>query len=160
MSFPSSSEVTVCFNTSRAQWGWNIKLYSQQPVFQMQIVQITETQMCGVCFRFWFAFSPCLRTCLVKIFSYYDYYYYDYDYYHYHHHHHLLSRVFFLPWYFSSWAHHSGFKSQLVALSLWCVMFLVWQFFVRNLLSSSKGYWRWCIAFLYLVYSDIIHRPI
>jgi hypothetical protein len=49
-----------------------------------------------------------------------------------------LSQVFFLPWYFSPWAsgepHHSGFKSQLVALSLWCVMFLVWQFFVRNLL--------------------------
>jgi hypothetical protein len=50
-----------------------------------------------------------------------------------------LSHVFFLPWYFSSWAsgepHHSGLKSQLIALSLWCVMFLVWQFFVRNLLS-------------------------
>jgi hypothetical protein len=52
--------------------------------------------------------------------------------YYYYHHHHFLSQVFFLPWYFSSWAngepHHSGFKSQLVALSLWCVMFLVWQF--------------------------------
>jgi hypothetical protein len=50
-----------------------------------------------------------------------------------------LSQVFFLPWYFSSWAsgepHHLGFKSQLVALSLWWVMFLVWQFFVGNLLS-------------------------
>jgi hypothetical protein len=50
-----------------------------------------------------------------------------------------LSQVFYLPWYFSPWAsgepHHSGFKSQLVALSLWCVMFLVWQFFVGNLLS-------------------------
>jgi hypothetical protein len=49
-----------------------------------------------------------------------------------------LSQVFFLPW-FSSWAsgepHHSGFKSQLVPLSLWCVMFLLWQFFVGNLLS-------------------------
>jgi hypothetical protein len=49
----------------------------------------------------------------------------------------LLSQVFFLPWYFS-WASgeplHSGFKSQLVALSLWYVMFLVWQFFVGNLL--------------------------
>jgi hypothetical protein len=57
---------------------------------------------------------------------------------HYYYYHHLLSQVFFLPSYFS-WAsgepHHSGFKSQLVALSLWCVMFLVWQFFVRNLLS-------------------------
>jgi hypothetical protein len=33
-----------------------------------------------------------------------------------------LSQVFFLPWYFCSWAngepHHSGFKSQLVALFL------------------------------------------
>jgi hypothetical protein len=39
-----------------------------------------------------------------------------------------LSRVFFFPWYFSSWAsgepHHSGFKSQLVALSLWYGSFL------------------------------------
>jgi hypothetical protein len=36
------------------------------------------------------------------------------------------------PCYFSPWAsgepHHSGFKSQIVALSIWCVMFLVWQF--------------------------------
>jgi hypothetical protein len=44
-----------------------------------------------------------------------------------------------VAWYFSSWAsgepHHSGFKSQLVALLLWCVMFLVWQFFVGNPLS-------------------------
>jgi hypothetical protein len=59
--------------------------------------------------------------------------------YYYYYHHHFLSQVFFLPWYFCSWAsgepHHSGFKSQLVALSLWCVMFLVWQFFVKNLLS-------------------------
>jgi hypothetical protein len=51
------------------------------------------------------------------------YYYYYYR---------LLWQVFFLLWCFSSWAsgepHHSGFKSQLVALSLWCVMFLVWQF--------------------------------
>jgi hypothetical protein len=50
------------------------------------------------------------------LFGYYYYYY-------------ILSQVFFLPWYFSSWAsgepHHSGFKSQL---SLWCVMFLLWQF--------------------------------
>jgi hypothetical protein len=42
-------------------------------------------------------------------------------------------------WYSSSWVNaeprHSGFKSQIVALSLWCVMFLVWQFFVANLLS-------------------------
>jgi hypothetical protein len=49
-----------------------------------------------------------------------------------------LSQVFFLPWYFSSWvsgeSRHSGFKSQLVALSLWCVMFLVCQFYVGNLL--------------------------
>jgi hypothetical protein len=53
-----------------------------------------------------------------------------------------LPRVFFRPWYFSSWAsgepHHSGFMSQLVALSLWCVMFLVWQFFVKNLLSVVR----------------------
>jgi hypothetical protein len=53
-------------------------------------------------------------------------------YYYHHHHHHFLSQVFFLPWYFSPWAsgepHHSGFKCQLVALSLWCVMFLVWRF--------------------------------
>jgi hypothetical protein len=64
------------------------------------------------------------------------YYYYYYD--QHHHHHHLLSQVLFLPWYFSSWAsgepHDSGFKSQLVALSLWCVMFLLWKFFVGNLL--------------------------
>jgi hypothetical protein len=66
-------------------------------------------------------------------------YYYYYHYYYNHHHHHFLSQVVFLPWYISSWAsgepHHSGFKTQLVALSLWCVMFLVWQFFVGNLLS-------------------------
>jgi hypothetical protein len=30
--------------------------------------------------------------------------------------------------------HHSGFKSQIAALSLWCVMFLVWRIFVQNLL--------------------------
>jgi hypothetical protein len=67
------------------------------------------------------------------------YYFYYYYYYHHHHHHNLLSQVFFLPWYFCSGAsgepHHSGFKSQLVALSLWCVMFLVWQYFVGSLLS-------------------------
>jgi hypothetical protein len=43
-----------------------------------------------------------------------------------------LWQVFFLPWYLSSLAsgepHHSGFTTQLIALSLWCVMFLVWQF--------------------------------
>jgi hypothetical protein len=59
--------------------------------------------------------------------------YYYYYYYYYYHHHHFLSQVFFLPWYFSPWAssepHHSGFKSQLVALSLWCVMFLVWHYY-------------------------------
>jgi hypothetical protein len=48
-----------------------------------------------------------------------------------------LSQVFFLPWYFCSWAsgepHHSGLKSQLVALSLWCVMFLVCWCLVQNI---------------------------
>jgi hypothetical protein len=34
--------------------------------------------------------------------------------------------------------HHSGFKSQLVALSLWCLMFLVWQFFVGLLLLLKE----------------------
>jgi hypothetical protein len=52
---------------------------------------------------------------------------------------HVLLTVKKTPWYFSSWAsgepHHSGFKSQLVALSLWCVMFLVWQFFVGNVFN-------------------------
>jgi len=47
---------------------------------------------------------------------------------------------FFFPWYFSSWAsgepHLSGFKSQLVALSLWCVMFLVRLFSVDILLNA------------------------
>jgi hypothetical protein len=42
------------------------------------------------------------------------------------------------PWYFS-WAngepHHSGFKSQIVALSKWRVMFLVPRFFVQNVLN-------------------------
>jgi hypothetical protein len=69
-------------------------------------------------------------TCTCVHASHYYYYY-----------HHLLSQVFFLPCYFSSWAsgepHHSGFKSQLVALSLWYVMLLVWQFFVGNLLSVA-----------------------
>jgi hypothetical protein len=53
----------------------------------------------------------------------------------------LLSHVSF-PWYLSSWAngepHPSGFKSQSVALPLWCVMFLVrlfFFFFVENLLN-------------------------
>jgi hypothetical protein len=73
------------------------------------------------------------KTEATQLLSYYYYYYY-----HHHHHHHFLSQVFSLHWYFS-WAsgepHHSGFKSQTVALSLWCVMFLVWQFFVGNLLS-------------------------
>jgi hypothetical protein len=47
---------------------------------------------------------------------------------------------FSFPWYFSSWAsgkpHHSGFKSHIVALSLWCVMFLVRRFCVENLLNA------------------------
>jgi hypothetical protein len=54
-----------------------------------------------------------------------------------------LSQVFFLPWYFSSWAsgepYHSSFKSQLVALSLWCVMFLVWQFFCKESIECCPG---------------------
>jgi hypothetical protein len=58
-----------------------------------------------------------------------------------------LSQVFFLPRYFSSWAsgepHHSSFKSQLVELSSWCVMFLVWQFFVGNLLALSWYFSRY-----------------
>jgi hypothetical protein len=33
-------------------------------------------------------------------------------------------------------------------------------FSVNKGLDTSKGYWRWCITFLYLVYLDIIHRPI
>jgi hypothetical protein len=48
-------------------------------------------------------------------------------------------RKFSFLWYFPSWengeTHHSGFKSQLVALSLWCVMFLVRRFFLHNLLN-------------------------
>jgi hypothetical protein len=43
----------------------------------------------------------------------------------------MLSQVFFSR-YLSSWVssepHHSGFKSQIVALSLWCVMFLLRRF--------------------------------
>jgi hypothetical protein len=43
------------------------------------------------------------------------------------------------PWYFFSWANgepqHSGFKSQIVALSLWSAMFLVRLFYVENLLN-------------------------
>jgi hypothetical protein len=66
---------------------------------------------------------------------YYDNYYY--------YHHHFLSQVFFLPWYFCSWAsgepHHLCFKSQLVALSLWCVMFLVWQFFCKESTECCPG---------------------
>jgi hypothetical protein len=54
----------------------------------------------------------------------------------------LLSQVFFLPWYFSPWAsgepHHSVFQSQLVALSLWCVMFLVLSLNVSKLQPSVR----------------------
>jgi hypothetical protein len=75
---------------------------------------------------YWFSL-PLFRLMKAELYYYYYYYYV------------LLSQVFFLPWYFSSWAssepHHSGFKSKLVALSSWCVMLLVWQFFVGNLLS-------------------------
>jgi hypothetical protein len=77
-------------------------------------------------FRFIARSRKCRRRFVDNLCSWWNYgnYYY--------HHHHFLSQVFFLPWYFSSWAsgepHHSVFKSQLVALSLWCAMFLVWQF--------------------------------
>jgi hypothetical protein len=54
-----------------------------------------------------------------------------------------LSQVFFLPWYSSSWVsgepHHSGFNSQLVTLSLWCVMFLVWKFFCKESFECCPG---------------------
>jgi hypothetical protein len=47
----------------------------------------------------------------------------------YYYYYYLLSQVFFLPWYFSSWAsgepHHSGFKSQLEALSLLLLLLLL-----------------------------------
>jgi hypothetical protein len=61
---------------------------------------------------------------------YYYYYYYYYIVF-------LLSQVFF-SLVLSSWAsgepHHSGFKSQIVALSLWCVMFLARRLFLENIL--------------------------
>jgi hypothetical protein len=51
--------------------------------------------------------------------------------------------TFSCPWYFSSWTngepHHSGFKSQTAALSLWCVMFLVWRFFCRESVECCPG---------------------
>jgi hypothetical protein len=47
--------------------------------------------------------------------------------------------MFSFRWHVSSLAndepHHSGFKSQTAAPSLWCAMFLVWRFFVENLLN-------------------------
>jgi hypothetical protein len=46
---------------------------------------------------------------------------------------------FSFPWYFFSWAsgepYHSGFKSQIVALTIWCVMFLAWWSFVESILN-------------------------
>jgi hypothetical protein len=39
----------------------------------------------------------------------------------------IKSYIILLSW-ASGEPHHSGFKSQFLALSLWCVMFLVWQF--------------------------------
>jgi hypothetical protein len=67
-------------------------------------------------------------------FLYLDFYIYYYCYYYYYYYYYFLSQVLFLSWYFSPWAsgepHHSGFKSQLVALSLWCVMFLVLQIII------------------------------
>jgi hypothetical protein len=54
-----------------------------------------------------------------------------------------LSQVFFLPWYFSSWAsgepQHSCFKSQIATLSLLCVMFLVRRFFCRESIECYPG---------------------
>jgi hypothetical protein len=51
----------------------------------------------------------------------------------------LLSLVFF-PLVLSFWTngepHHLGFKLQIVALSLWSVMFLVRWFYVQNLLNA------------------------
>jgi hypothetical protein len=48
---------------------------------------------------------------------------------------------FYFLWYFSSGANgepqHSDFKSQIVALSLWCVMFPARWFFVENLLNVA-----------------------
>jgi hypothetical protein len=50
---------------------------------------------------------------------------------------------FYFPWYFSSWAsgepHHSGFKSQIVTLSLWCVMFQVLRFLCRESVYCCPG---------------------
>jgi hypothetical protein len=86
-------------------------------------------------------------------------------------------RFFLLPWYFCSWAscepHHSGFKSQLVALSLWCVMFLVWllfsRYFCKLLLTIPLApmiagmtnhfmfhiLWISILTFLYLIYFQL-----
>jgi hypothetical protein len=47
------------------------------------------------------------------------------------------------PWVFCSWdsfePHHSGFKSQIVALSLWCMMFLIRRVFCRESIECSHG---------------------
>jgi hypothetical protein len=64
---------------------------------------------------------------------------------------------FSFPWYFyfCSWAtgepHHSGFKPQIVALSLWCVMFLVRRFFAQNLLNVVLVFFQ---IFLTIIYSS------
>jgi hypothetical protein len=46
---------------------------------------------------------------------------------------------FSFPWYFYSWAngepHNSEFTSKIIALSLWCVMFLVRLFCIESILN-------------------------
>jgi hypothetical protein len=60
---------------------------------------------------------------------------------------------FSFPWYFSSWTngepHHSGFKSQIVALSFWCEMFLVQRFFCRESIE-------WCPSIVSRYFKRII----
>jgi hypothetical protein len=53
---------------------------------------------------------------------------------------------FHFPWYVPSSAngepHHSGLKSQIVALSLWCVMFLVLLLLILDLGTR----WGWVVS--------------
>jgi hypothetical protein len=122
---------------------WN--LMKLESVYIIHIFHLVNKRNLFMCF-YWnihmsirgseiisFAFLPWMKvTRTNRVKNNLRLYYYYYYHHHHHHHHYFLSQVFFLPWYFSSWVsgepHHSGLKSQLVALSIWCVMFLVWQF--------------------------------
>jgi hypothetical protein len=55
---------------------------------------------------------------------------------------------------------HWALAFRVTAVSWWRLPFVRQSYrSICRIQNTSKGYWRWCITFLYLVYLDIIHRP-